>query len=59
MEEMNIEDAKYMINLIHGIVRNNYYDDKEAMMEIVKIFEHYGMNCGTRRTAPQVLILTE
>lgn len=59
MKDMSVEETKYVIKLIHGIVRSDYYDDREAMRKIVKIFEHYGIDCGMRKTTPTVFVIRE
>ncbi|MBQ8541271.1 MAG: hypothetical protein IJ435_07330 [Clostridia bacterium] len=60
MDKMNLEQAQFLIKLIHSVVRSPYNTDKEAIEEIVKIFEMYDMKCGLRsHKFPQFFIHRE
>ena len=60
MKEMPLEKALTLTELIHSVVRSPYNTDKEAMEEIVKIFEMYGIRCGARSNkTPKYYILTD
>ncbi len=60
MNEMNLERAQFFIELIHSVVRSPYNTDKEAIEEIVGIFESHGMKCGLRsQKFPQFLVHSE
>ncbi|MBQ8003043.1 MAG: hypothetical protein IJ297_06340 [Clostridia bacterium] len=41
------------------IVRSGYYNDREAMEEIVKLLCAYGIDCGSRSRSPSVFIHKE
>ncbi len=41
------------------IVRNGYYNDNEAMEEIVKVFNTHGIDCGRRNPLESVFLIRE
>ena len=60
MDKMNPEQAEFMMELIYSVVKSPYNTDKDAIEEIVRIFETYGMRCGIRSNkAPKYFVLTE
>lgn len=60
MENLTLEQALFLIKEINIKVRNQYYTDKEAIEEIVKTFELFGIDCGARSDkTPLYYILTE
>ena len=57
--DLTLSDAQQLIKDINIKIRSQYYTEKEAIEEIVKIFALYGIDCGFRSKSPSFYIINE
>lgn len=62
VREIRDELLKLCLSILRDVktvVNNGYYDDRQAMKEIVQVFSSHGIDCGKRNDSQQFFIHTE
>ena len=59
MDNLTLEQMLFIIKEINIKIKSQYYTDREAIEEIVKIFGLYGIDCGFRSKPPEYYTIRE